>query len=335
MKISKKKIQPTIQTNQWENSEYVVGYGRPPLHARFKKGQSGNPSGRPRGKNNDFSRIFAKELNLKVSLSGGGSITKQIAIIRQLINRAAKGDSRSLKIVMGMQQKIERKDKAERFLEKLFKDNYLTEESVDNYLYRNKVLESELPCPRIGCSINLGAMCQTLLAQISLVYAIMLSEILLFSEALISVFSKHEKIIQEHIYWQGAKDCISTLNLSSPEKEKVLSKLEKIHPAVCSSRAQYELSQRMVKVSTWVLRKKFSVLFDFLKKQPGYYEEEQEFEKKGRHCIFLEKESDLSEEEFKKEKKHLEMLGLAYDASKELPTVRECQKHILKHMEEK
>lgn len=299
------------------------------MHARFKKGQSGNPSGRPRGKNNDFSRIFAKELNLKVSLSGGGAITKQIAIIRQLINKAAKGDSRSLKIVMGMQQKIERKDKAERFLEKLFKDNYLTEESIDNYLYRNKVLESELPCPRIGCSINLGAMCQTLLAQISLVYAIMLSEILLFSEALISVFSKHEKIIQEHIYWQGVKDSIRTLNLSSPEKEKVLNRLAKIHLAGCPSRAQYELSQRTVKVSTWVLRKKFSVLFDFLKKQPGYYEEEQEFEKKGRHCIFLEKESDLSEEEFKKEKKHLEMLGLAYDASKELPTVKECQKYIL------
>ncbi|HEX4156854.1 MAG TPA: DUF5681 domain-containing protein [Rhizomicrobium sp.] len=29
------------------NSAYTVGRGRPPLHTRFKKGQSGNPSGKP------------------------------------------------------------------------------------------------------------------------------------------------------------------------------------------------------------------------------------------------------------------------------------------------
>ncbi len=29
------------------NSTYTVGKGRPPMHTRFKKGQSGNPSGKP------------------------------------------------------------------------------------------------------------------------------------------------------------------------------------------------------------------------------------------------------------------------------------------------
>jgi Family of unknown function (DUF5681) len=28
---------------------YQVGYGKPPVHSRFRKGQSGNPRGRPRG----------------------------------------------------------------------------------------------------------------------------------------------------------------------------------------------------------------------------------------------------------------------------------------------
>lgn len=31
------------------NKEYKVGYGKPPLHPRWKKGQSGNPGGRPKG----------------------------------------------------------------------------------------------------------------------------------------------------------------------------------------------------------------------------------------------------------------------------------------------
>ena len=29
---------------------YHVGYGKPPPHTRFRKGESGNPSGRPRRK---------------------------------------------------------------------------------------------------------------------------------------------------------------------------------------------------------------------------------------------------------------------------------------------
>jgi Family of unknown function (DUF5681) len=30
------------------DSDYQVGYGKPPQHTRFKKGESGNPAGRPR-----------------------------------------------------------------------------------------------------------------------------------------------------------------------------------------------------------------------------------------------------------------------------------------------
>ncbi|MGJ3627161.1 DUF5681 domain-containing protein [Sphingomonas sp. MMS24-JH45] len=31
---------------------YEVGYGKPPIHARFQKGQSGNPKGRKKGSKN-------------------------------------------------------------------------------------------------------------------------------------------------------------------------------------------------------------------------------------------------------------------------------------------
>lgn len=29
------------------NSDFSVGYGKPPVHSRFPKGKSGNPKGRP------------------------------------------------------------------------------------------------------------------------------------------------------------------------------------------------------------------------------------------------------------------------------------------------
>lgn len=33
-------------------NQAMVGYGRPPVERRFRKGQSGNPAGRPRGSRN-------------------------------------------------------------------------------------------------------------------------------------------------------------------------------------------------------------------------------------------------------------------------------------------
>ena len=40
---------------------YTVGPGRPPLHTRFKKGRSGNPSGKP-GPAKQMRALFQKAL---------------------------------------------------------------------------------------------------------------------------------------------------------------------------------------------------------------------------------------------------------------------------------
>jgi hypothetical protein len=78
-------------------STYAVGFRRPPLHTRFKPGQSGNPSGRAKGSQNLktlFDRILREEISLRE-----GEVTKKItkaeAILRGLVFGAMKGDSRS------------------------------------------------------------------------------------------------------------------------------------------------------------------------------------------------------------------------------------------------
>ena len=42
--------------------DYDVGYGKPPRHTRFKKGQSGNPRGRPSGSKN-LATVLSEALN--------------------------------------------------------------------------------------------------------------------------------------------------------------------------------------------------------------------------------------------------------------------------------
>jgi hypothetical protein len=92
-----------------KTGDYEVGYGKPPRHTRFKKGQSGNPRGRPSGSKN-LSTLVIEALNeLVVVAENGGrrKITKRQAIITQLVNQSAKADWRATKLVLEILQAIE------------------------------------------------------------------------------------------------------------------------------------------------------------------------------------------------------------------------------------
>ena len=86
-----------------------VGYGKPPRHTRFQKGRSGNPRGRPRGSKN-LSTLLNEALNERVLVAenrGRRKIAKQQAMITQLVNKAAQGDWRAIKILLEIVQAIE------------------------------------------------------------------------------------------------------------------------------------------------------------------------------------------------------------------------------------
>ena len=76
--------------------DYEVGYGKPPRHTRFTKGQSGNPRGRPPGAKN-LKTLLSEALNEPVIVTENGArrrVTKREAIITQLVNRSATADCR-------------------------------------------------------------------------------------------------------------------------------------------------------------------------------------------------------------------------------------------------
>ena len=84
------------------NSDYAVGYGKPPRHTRFPNGRSGNPKGRPKGSKNSTT-LFLEALGEEVVVSENGrrkKITKREAIVKQLVNKAASGDHRSIQLVL-------------------------------------------------------------------------------------------------------------------------------------------------------------------------------------------------------------------------------------------
>jgi hypothetical protein len=79
-----------------------VGYGKPPKHTQFVKGQSGNPKGRPKGSRN-FATVIQDELKKRVAVTEDGKrkkITKREAVAKQLVNKAAAGDHRAIPILL-------------------------------------------------------------------------------------------------------------------------------------------------------------------------------------------------------------------------------------------
>lgn len=89
--------------------DYVVGYGKPPLHSRFQKGRSGNPKGRPRGRRN-MSTLLSDALNGSVIVVENGrrkKITKREAIVTQLVNKSASADLKATQMVLAMLSDLE------------------------------------------------------------------------------------------------------------------------------------------------------------------------------------------------------------------------------------
>jgi hypothetical protein len=93
------------------DGEYKVGRGKPPLHSRFKKGQSGNPRGpRPRVKN--LPALLVAALNEPVVVTANGEpreITKREAVIAQLVDKSTGADLRATKMLIDMLTDIERR----------------------------------------------------------------------------------------------------------------------------------------------------------------------------------------------------------------------------------
>ena len=102
-----------------------VGYGRPPVHSRFKKGNSGNPRGRQNGTRN-FATQFIAAVNETVPITLEGRdvrVTKLQATILAMVDKGTKGDPRAMVEVLDRVADLEaRADEAARAPVPVFTD---------------------------------------------------------------------------------------------------------------------------------------------------------------------------------------------------------------------
>jgi hypothetical protein len=84
--------------------QYEVGKGRPPRTTRWKRGQSGNPSGRPKGSRN-VSAVLLDVIRQKITVTENGKTRRIPALevmLRRLANDAMRNDPRALKLVLSL-----------------------------------------------------------------------------------------------------------------------------------------------------------------------------------------------------------------------------------------
>jgi Family of unknown function (DUF5681) len=90
------------------SDSYSVGYGKPPLHSRFRAGQSGNPAGRRKGVCNLMTDV-RRTLNTPIKVKERGRTRKkstQEGALMVLREKALRGDARALDRLLDLAQRF-------------------------------------------------------------------------------------------------------------------------------------------------------------------------------------------------------------------------------------
>ena len=113
-----------------------VGYRNPPKHGQFKKGQSGNAKGRPRGAKG-IKTLLAKELGSRITKGADGQqrrVKRSEALVKGLVNDALRGKDRPRDTVLRIADQIEQDAQARQSRELSAEDQAILDRYVERRL---------------------------------------------------------------------------------------------------------------------------------------------------------------------------------------------------------
>ncbi len=96
-------------------SNYLVGYGKPPVEHRFKPGQSGNRKGRPRGAKSTAT-LLRELLERKIEVRTGDTVRKisvREAMLTRFAEAALKGDTKAAAFLLQLEEQAKREEQEE------------------------------------------------------------------------------------------------------------------------------------------------------------------------------------------------------------------------------
>jgi hypothetical protein len=94
----------TDRDDQPQEPANEVGYGKPPLHSRFKPGRSGNPRGRPSGKKG-IEEFATAVLSRKIWVTADGRRKRmpfELAMMLKFGEKALKGDLKAARMLLDL-----------------------------------------------------------------------------------------------------------------------------------------------------------------------------------------------------------------------------------------
>jgi len=89
--------------------DYQIGYKKPPVATRFKKGNRANPRGRPRGSKN-LATLLERALDAAADAEASethGRLTKRELVVARLVERSAKADLAATKLLFELLRKVD------------------------------------------------------------------------------------------------------------------------------------------------------------------------------------------------------------------------------------
>ncbi len=89
-----------------DNEDDAVGYKRPPSHARFRAGHSGNPAGRPKRRPSFRAALLAELAATMPAKDPKRAASKLEALVKTLVDAAIAGDGRAQSVLVGVLARI-------------------------------------------------------------------------------------------------------------------------------------------------------------------------------------------------------------------------------------